>query len=175
MSAGGRWAATRPAFFASDSSRIEAQWTVEAPLSGTTIRALDVTTDVDGRVNEVFRKLLDGQRHSYAIYTMVGPTVNLTERYNVESYNGPIDELGGILGTPLVEPDSEFIRLLKGGAVWRYQGTRLTHSRVYLGNLNTTIVPVYKRTFVREWRLSLPQAFTQTSAYNPAQQQFTQG
>lgn len=162
--------------FQTASSRIDVQWTVEVPTSGSNIRAIDITSDVAGGVNEIFRKVLDGTSHSFAIYTMAGPSLRLTERFSVESYQSAVDEPGGV-GSPIVEPSSQYITLLKGGGVgrWRWQNTRLTHARVYFGMFQTNVVPIYKRTFVREWVWIASAARTDAPVQNPYQQQFTEG
>lgn len=136
-------------------SRITAEWVVLAPTGS--VLGLRWSLDAQIDENEVYRKIADGQHHSYTIYpggviAVVRETVNAV---TVDSpYDTPRTAPGFLTGGKPAELQTA-MDLTQGGQ-WRRTAWRMGSTVAQRGQYQSETVTVYSRSFTRSWRYIAP-------------------
>ncbi len=116
------------------------------------LMSLSIVYDVGFSEGETFRKLLDGRRYSYAIYTD-GGTLTLRETVTTQSI-AHADDFAQDYRTPYGVPPAKFIddAAAEGPIEWRFQSINLKHEKNFQASFQDTEVEIYERAHVRDWR-----------------------
>ncbi len=137
------------------SSRITADWVVLAPTGFILGLRWSIETAIND--NEVYRKIADGQHHSYTIYPG-GQIINVRETVNavtVDSpYDSPLENPGFFTGGKPAELQAGMD--LNQGGQWRRTAWRMGSTVAERGQYQSETITVYTRSYTRAWRYIAP-------------------